>query len=183
MRVLEYTNLIQFDSVAVHGFPISQCQNPSFSLPIQLHSGIRFLDIRLSVYNRILTAFHGILNQHMPFSTIIADITTFLHSEAGESEVLIMSIKQEDFGYTPAQVFSGMVKESIAQSRNIWWLEDRIPSLGEVRGKVILFRRFEVGFGEVWENGAGIEPTIWPDNLKESFEWYCRDTKVVTQDW
>lgn len=42
-----------------------------------------------------------------------------------------MSIKQED--YTPATIFSRLVKEVVYADRDLWFLEDRIPTLGEVR--------------------------------------------------
>jgi len=71
------------------------------------------------------------------------------------------------------------------KDRGMWFLENRIPRLGEVRRKVVLFSRFG-GNGEGWEgrlNGMGIHPSVWPDSSKEGFEWMCRDTLVRTHDW
>lgn len=69
--------------------------------------------------------------------------------------------------------------------RGMWFLENRIPKLGEVRGKVVLFSRFG-GNGAGWEGGLegmGIHPLTWPDSLKEGFEWLCKETLVKTHDW
>jgi 1-phosphatidylinositol phosphodiesterase len=51
--------------------------------------------------------------------------------------------------------------------------------------KVILLSRFG-GNGAGWDGrleGMGIHPTKWPNNEKEGFAWYCKDTLVRTQDW
>lgn len=50
-----------------------------------------------------------------------------------------MSIKQEDFSKTPAQVFSTLVKDVVYSHKDLWYLDDRIPSLGEVRFGFLLF--------------------------------------------
>lgn len=43
-----------------------------------------------------------------------------------------MSIKQEDFASTPALTFSTLVKNIVYANRDLWYLEDRVPTLGEV---------------------------------------------------
>jgi len=43
-----------------------------------------------------------------------------------------------------------------------WWTEERIPTLGEVRGKIVLLRRFgvqESGIGMMI--GGGIDGQYW----------------------
>lgn len=40
-----------------------------------------------------------------------------------------MSIKQED--YTPPGAFSSLVKQEVDLDRDLWYLENRIPNLGE----------------------------------------------------
>jgi 1-phosphatidylinositol phosphodiesterase len=94
-----------------------------------------------------------------------------------------MSIKQED---SDPQRFSKLVRQEIVASPgglDMWYLENRIPTLGEVRGKVVMFSRFG-GNGYGWDNAAiGIHPPIWPDNDKLGFTWNCQDTLVQTHDW
>jgi len=196
--------------MAFHGWPISQCQSPSTLLTTQLHGGIRLLDIRLAVIpppspvpdniKRQLIAYHGLWPQKTPFVDILSDIHTFLTSPIGAKETIVMSLKQEDFAITSSEFFSRMVRETIIKSaggwedskpsttgvnKGMWFLENRIPTLGEVRGKVIMFSRFG-GNGEGWEGrleGLGIHPTTWPDSAKEGFEWELKGTVVRTQDW
>ena len=67
----------------------------------------------------------------------------------------------------------------------MYFLQNRIPQLGEVRGKVVLFSRFG-GDGAEWDGGLegiGIHPTTWPDSEKEGFEWQLKGTNIRTHDW
>jgi 1-phosphatidylinositol phosphodiesterase len=148
-------------------------------------SGIRVLDIRLSVINGVLISYHGISPQKLPFLDIVEAVHTFLTSPEGKNETIIMSIKQED---RASLLFSQLVHSAVyngSGGRDMWFLENRIPTLGEVRGKVVLFSRFG-GNGEGWEGGLeglGIHPTTWPDSRKEGFEWWLKGTNVKTHDW
>lgn len=172
--------------MALYGWPISQCQ--STPLSVQLQSGIRVLDVRLAVIDGRLIAYHGSYPQKVPFQAILATIHAFLSSPDSNRETLVMSIKQEDFARTPPPYFSELVHaeiESGAGGRDMWFLDNRVPRLGEVRGKVVMFSRFG-GDGAGWENGLdgmGIHPTTWPDSQQEGFEWRCKNTVVRTHDW
>ena len=198
--------------MAFYGWPIAQCQSTSTPLSTQLHSGIRVLDIRLAVVpppssgttvddTQKLIAYHGLWPQKTPFTSILNDIFNFLSSPIGSKETIVMSIKQEDFAVTPAPLFSKLVRNTITHGpggwgeskmqekktdyKGMWFLENRIPKLGEVRGKVVMFSRFG-GNGAGWENGLeglGIHPTTWPDSEKNGFEWELKGTIVKTHDW
>ena len=43
-----------------------------------------------------------------------------------------MSLKQEDGRRTPEAIFSRLVKETVDADPKLWFLENRIPQLGEV---------------------------------------------------
>ena len=174
--------------MAFYGWPISQCQSPETPLASQLHAGIRVLDVRLAVVDSRLIAYHGITPQRTPFQDILRDVHAFLSAPASRNEALVMSIKQEDFATTPLPYFSKCVHDEIMNGpggREMWFLENRIPKLGEVRGKVVMLSRFG-GDGSGWENGLeglGIHPTAWPDSEKGGFTWTLKGTLVRTQDW
>ncbi|KAK2460643.1 hypothetical protein APHAL10511_007113 [Amanita phalloides] len=176
------------DSMAFYGWPISQCQSLSTPLEQQLCSGIRFLDIRLSVIKDHLISYHGVFPQRTPFQAILSALFAFLSAPSTSRETIVVSIKQEDFHITPAYEFSLLVRDEIIHSPggiDLWFLENRIPSLGEVRGKAVMFSRFG-GDGRGWEGGLeglGIHPHRWPDSEKEGFSWQCRETYVRTHDW
>jgi len=144
--------------------------------------------VRLAVIDDKLIAYHGAYPQKTPFQAILATIHAFFTSPDSSRETLVMSIKQEDFARTPPPYFSELVHaeiESGAGGRDMWFLDNRVPRLGEVRGKVVMFSRFG-GDGAGWENGLegmGIHPTTWPDSQQEGFEWRCKNTVVRTHDW
>ncbi|KAI0948706.1 hypothetical protein AcV7_009376 [Taiwanofungus camphoratus] len=175
-------------SMAFYGWPISQCQSLRAPLAVQLQSGIRMLDIRLAVVDSRLIAYHGLYPQRASFQEILATIRDFLTAPRTSRETLVMSIKQEDFEKTPPPLFSQLVHEEIMHGpggRDMWFLDNRIPLLGEARGKIVMFSRFG-GDGSGWEGGLeglGIHPTAWPDSEKLGFTWQCKNTLVRTHDW
>ncbi|EPQ58546.1 PLC-like phosphodiesterase [Gloeophyllum trabeum ATCC 11539] len=176
------------DTMAFYGWPVSQCQFMETPLPVQLQSGIRVLDIRLSVIKGRLIAYHGLSPQHAPFQHILSTVHAFLSAPATCRETLVMSIKQEDFHVTSPATFSKCVHYEITNGpggRDMWFLENRVPTLGEVRGRVVMFSRFGRD-GAGWEGGTkglGIHPTNWPDSEKLGFTWPCKNTLVRTHDW
>jgi len=203
------------DTMAFYGWPIAQCQSTSTPLSTQLHNGIRVIDIRLAVVpqpsslrtttvdKHKLIAYHGFWPQKTPFTSILNDLFNFLSSPIGSKETIVMSIKQEDYAITPAPLFSKLVRDTIVHgpggwdesskiqqaktdhNNGMWFLENRIPKLGELRGKVVMLSRFG-GDGSGWENGLeglGIHPTTWPDSEKDGFEWELKGTVVKTHDW
>ncbi|THH21076.1 hypothetical protein EW146_g418 [Bondarzewia mesenterica] len=175
------------DTMAFYGWPISQCQSADTALPMQLVLGIRLLDIRLSLIKGRLISYHSSYPQRTPFLTILSDLHAFLTSSISFRETVVVSIKQEDMDASPVE-FSAAVKEEIMQGPggiDMWFLENRIPMLGEVRGRAVLFSRFGAD-GSGWERGLegmGIHPTNWPDSEKHGFTWELKGTLVRTHDW
>ncbi|KAH0584472.1 hypothetical protein H2248_010008 [Termitomyces sp. 'cryptogamus'] len=174
--------------MALYGWPISQCQELSTPLDIQLRSGIRILDVRLSIINSKLIAYHGIYPQRTSFQEILSIVHNFLTGSSTCRETIVVSIKQEDFMKNSYLEFSRLVQQEISNGpggREMWYLENRIPTLGEVRGKAVMFSRFG-GNGEGWEGGLeglGIHPLSWPNSKKSGFTWECKNTLVRTHDW
>ncbi|KAG1736766.1 PLC-like phosphodiesterase [Suillus lakei] len=171
------------DRMAFYGWPISQCQSLSTSLERQLHSGIRVLDIRLAIVDSHLISYHGVYPERAPFAEILSTVHTFLTTPLTSRETIVVSIKQED---SDPQRFTELVRQEIVASPGglgMWYLENRLPTLGEVRGKVVMFSRFG-GNGYGWDNAAiGIHPPLWPDSDKLGFTWNCQDALVQIHDW
>lgn len=171
------------DTMAFYGWPITQCQSQNHTLDLQLNSGIRVVDIRLAIVGSRLIAYHGIISQRVPFTVILRQLHAFLTSPSTCSETVVVSIKQED---QDPRLFSRLVREEIMTSPgglDMWYLENRIPNLGEVRGKAVMFSRFG-GNGHGWKDCAiGIHPPLWPDSPRLYFSWNCGSTLVQTQDW
>lgn len=141
--------------LALFGWPISQCQSLFTPYETQLSAGIRVFDVRMAVSNGKLVAHHGAMPEFRPFQEVLAIMHTFLTNPETKSEAIVMSMKQEDFATTPPQTFSTLVHDEIYNGpggRDMWFLDDRVPTLGEVRGKVVMLSRFG-GDGAGWDNG------------------------------
>jgi 1-phosphatidylinositol phosphodiesterase len=171
--------------MAFKGWPLAQCQSRSMSLLTQLRTGVRVLDIRLSVYDGVLATAHDVLPMGTRFAAVLGDLRHFLTHE-GVRETVIVSIKQEDGRRTPARLFSAAVRREIVAHDPAglggWFLEHRIPALGEVRGRAVLFARFGDDDG-AWGGQLGIHPRAWPDSAPEGFAWRCAGTPVRVHDW
>ncbi|EJD46135.1 PLC-like phosphodiesterase [Auricularia subglabra TFB-10046 SS5] len=163
-------------TMALYGWPHSKCQQAS--LATQFRQGIRVLDVRLSLVDGELHAYHGVWPEKATFSEILATTYDFLDSPEGRSETVVMSVKPED----NSPWFNALVWLHVEAARSRWFLEHRIPRLGEVRGKVVMFSRFG-GRGWPADVGVGIHPPLWPDSVQQGFEWTLGNTLVRTQDW
>lgn len=182
-----------------YGWPFTRCQTAP--LLTQFMSGIRVIDIRLSLADsggrRILMAFHEIVPQFVSFKDIMRDTYAFLKSDLGRGETIIMSIKQESLA---SSEWSSAVRREIQEHYNtfypnsnsnsewkkMWFLQNRVPKLGECRGKVVLFSRFNPADPSEWDNGwegMGIKPPIWPYSDERGFQWACGSTTIRTIDW
>ncbi len=51
--------LLKLRSMALYGWPISQCQSATTPLSVQLTDGMRVLDIRLGIKDGHLFTYHG----------------------------------------------------------------------------------------------------------------------------
>lgn len=121
----------------MYGWPLSACQ--TWPVAVQLSAGVRVLDVRLSLPDGpqgTLKAYHGIQNQYMDFATILRQVYGFL--DAHPTEVVVMSIKQED----KTDGFEAAVYAAILIDAERWWTAPLMPTLGDVRGKIVLFSRF-----------------------------------------
>ncbi len=140
---------------------------------------------------RFPAAYHGPFPQLVPFRIMLSQLYTFL--SAHSQETAIFCIQQEA---PSSALFSSLVRTALEEgiSRGLWFLEDRIPRLGEVRGKAILMSRFggaRDGGLDPWvidvdgsqELRIGWYPGSWPDSKLEGFEWDCGGMPVRTQDW
>lgn len=183
-RMLYHLRISSRCRMAFYGWPVSQCQSLETPLAVQLMRGMRVLDIRLSIKDGKLMAYHSYVPQRASFQEILATLHAFLTAPETQSETVIVSIKQED---KASELFARLVHEEMEVGpggMGMWYLDNRIPLLGEVRGKAVLFSRFGNGVG--WDRGLegmGIHPTRWPDNAYEGFTWECKNTHVRTHDW
>jgi chitinase len=141
------------------------CQDRS--LADQLNAGIRYVDIRCRQISDVFAIHHDKYYMGLNFGSGVRDVCIdFL--KANPRECILMQIKPE---YTPADnrlTFQGVFDNYMKGLENFFYLDDRVPTLGEVRGKIVIVRRFEVDPGTS-AHGRGLNPSPWPDNHTGSF--------------
>lgn len=143
------------DAMAVHE-PVlgtAKCQN--LSLTDQLNAGVRFLDIRCRHIGDAFAIHHGSIYQQANFDDVLNAVNAFL--DAHPSEAVIMSVKEEYNATGNTRSFEQTFDSYVAKNPGKWNLGTSIPTLGEARGKITLFRRFGAG-------AKGIDASNWPDN-------------------
>ena len=139
---------------------MTKCQDRS--IDALLLDGFRYLDIRLGAEERDgkldLTFYHGFLHclkdvlpwsEHLSFEDVAADCAAFLKQHP--TETILFVVKQEH-GDESVMEFERLLDDHITalDTADLWLLTDSIPTLGEARGKIVLFRRYtdDAGLGK-----------------------------------
>lgn len=145
-----------------YGGNMTICQTRS--LREQLDAGVRFLDIRCRHYQNSFPIHHGRVFLHLQFAPDVRDVCLdFL--AAHPSECLVMSIKEEYDPEGNTQTFEQTFLSYLDGNRDRWHLADTVPALGDVRGKIVLFRRFEAK-----TTPLGIQALPWHDDATFDIE-------------
>lgn len=159
-------------------FPLlSKCQNKT--IKEQLNSGIRFLDIRVEKIGNKLKLVHDIADCKHPEKTskkllledIIDDCKSFLSENP--SEAILLSYKRDD-GANQEETFDTFF-ENYLNNDPIWYTENRIPNLKEVRGKIVLLNRDNIDKSnpEYTDFNTGINLSTWvyqKENVERIYE-------------
>ena len=138
------------------------------TIPAQLNCGARFFDIRLTNENGKLKLVHNFIScrkgsgftaPKLYFSDAVKYCTEFLNNNP--QECIVMFIKR-DSGKSAG--FDELVLKEIENSKDYWYTENRIPNLGEVRGKIVLMNRFSESDTKLTDANGGINLTRFPDH-------------------
>lgn len=113
-----------------------KCQN--YTIPSQLNFGIRYFDLRVKQSD--LGIFHGNNDCEINLSDVLTYFNDFLKNN--EKETILMQIKGEDGKASEnlGEFFNEEKNKSLIA--NVY-MDSKIPTLGQARGKIILFRRFD----------------------------------------
>ncbi len=128
------------DTMSFYGGDIVQTQ--SMSLANQLESGVRVLDIRCRHIADIFAIHHGLVFQNTFFGDVLNIVIDFLKKNPGET--VLMRVKEE---YDPAEntrTFEETFRDYYWKnySGSIVVPSSDNPTLGEVRGKVVILQNF-----------------------------------------
>jgi 1-phosphatidylinositol phosphodiesterase len=143
------------ETMAIHGGDYVQTQedfgDSGATLAAQLNAGIRMIDIRARVNDgNTFTIHHGATYQNANFDDVLNTLATFLGAHTGETVVL--RLKQECTGEigscTDASgqaAFPDIFDLYVAKRPSLFWTPSvtrstaaAVPTLGQVRGKVVL---------------------------------------------
>ena len=133
---------------------IFQCQDASVAT--QLIYGYRYLDMRLVLEQKhdqqTLVLKHSIARcktSNSPFAgtltldDVLRDVSAFL--DAHPTETVILCMKAENSKDDVAEI-QKVLYQTIDKDPERWYLKNEIPTLGEVRGKIVLATRFDDKF-------------------------------------
>lgn len=127
------------DSGARFRGPFSQCQ--SLSILEQLLNGVRFLDIRCRHVNNCCMIHHTRKFQYLGFGSGVRDvILDFLRDHP--TEFVFLQLKSEYNAQGNSRSFFETIKAYIDPYSDKFYLDEQLPTLDQVRGKIVLLRRF-----------------------------------------
>ena len=138
------------------------------TIPAQLNCGARFFDIRLTNESGKLKLVHNFIScrkgsgftaPKLYFSDAVKYCTDFLNNNPEESIVMFIKL---DYGKSDG--FDQLLLNEIEGSKSYWYTENRIPELGEVRGKIVLMNRFSESDTALNDSNGGINLTTFPDH-------------------
>ncbi len=167
----------------------ARCQDKTINE--QLTMGVRILDIRLSRKGDGFYLIHSLANcysdkektRRLPFGEVLSECKDFL--EKNPAETLILSIKQ-DRGIMSKGFFPKLYDKYIRGDESSWYLENKVPTLGECRGKLVLMRRCKVKKRYKKSIKCGLDFSEWKDQAKKKTVALpvilSEDTKALVQD-
>jgi 1-phosphatidylinositol phosphodiesterase len=146
---------------------ISKCQD--MNIYEQLSIGIRALDIRVKSKGDRLGMVHGAakafntanhFSSQMDFSDVLEQCYRFLNENP--SETIIIQFKN-DSNKEMEVCFDNLYYRYIKNNEDKWYLENRVPTLGEARGKIVLIRRCKMDLNnkEFTDENTGIDFSRW----------------------
>lgn len=132
------------DSAAIKQQSVSnRLTTQTRSLRDQLEAGIRFLDIRARYIDDAFKLYHENTYLNLDFATAVNTCKSFLAQHPRET--IIMSIKEESTPDNNKQknvTYEDRFDQYVNENPSLWYLRGENPTLAEVRGKIVLFRRF-----------------------------------------
>ncbi len=146
----------------------SQAKCQQDYIPTQLLEGIRYFDIRLGKGDDPGID-HGICyllkkdGNYLHLSDVIGYFKTFLNENP--SEALIMLASRGNDEATDESITTAFGKV-MYENPNLFYTSSRVPTLHEVRGKIVLLRRFRLAGNSVSGHTWGLDLTEWDDKIK-----------------
>lgn len=145
----------------------SQAKCQQDYIPTQLLEGVRYFDIRLGKGENPGID-HGdcyLLKKDgnfMHLSDVIGYFNTFLSENPTEALIMLVSRGNDEATNESLTTALGKVFD---ENPDLFYTSSRIPTLGEVRGKIVLLRRFGLAGNSVSSHTWGLDLTQWDDKI------------------
>ena len=163
------------DSGALHDILGSgTARTQELAIATQLDVGVRYLDIRCRHVADAFEIYHGPIDQQQTFDEVLATTTAFLDSDP--MQTVIMSIKEEFNADRATRPFAATFEAYVALDPARWYLGPAVPVLGDVRGKIVLLRRFASTTTPLGLDGDA----MWADDT--TFTIQTADARLRVQD-
>ncbi|WP_017556211.1 phosphatidylinositol-specific phospholipase C [Nocardiopsis baichengensis] len=121
----------------------------------QLESGVRALDVRTRHYRDAFPIHHGAEYLHLNFTDVVTDTAAFLSEHP--TETVLMRLKKEHTEEENTRTYEETLDHYIESdpetapllADHLWRPSggERVPDLGEVRGKIVILQDFDAGKG------------------------------------
>lgn len=145
----------------------SQAKCQQDYIPTQLLEGVRYFDIRLGKGENPGID-HGACyllkkdGNFMHLSDVIGYFNTFLSENPTEALIMLVSRGNDEATDESLTTALGKVFD---ENPDLFYTSSRIPTLGEVRGKIVLLRRFGLVGNSVSSHTWGLDLTQWDDKI------------------
>ena len=151
----------------------ASCQN--WDLATQLQHGIRYVDIRCRHVQNVFAIHHENIYVGFDFGEGVRDVCVdFL--KANPTECIVMQVKHEYTDADPSLTFQQVFDGYRQGFESFFYTGDHIPTLGEVRGKIVVVRRFAVDSPGTVE---GLMPLTWQDNVTFGVQYTAQNGETV----
>lgn len=172
----------------------SKCQNTDITE--QLEMGIRALDVRAMPKKKRLAVVHAnarVYNSSnhahgkMDLDDLLGKCYSFL--DKNPSEAIILQFKNDSNDKNDEKSFDNLFYTYLSGNENRWFLENRMPTLDEARGKLVLLRRCYIDEKNPdFKNKSGLDLSRWLDQDTAEphpllLRTYSTDqTEIIIQD-
>ena len=147
----------------------------ALSIAEQLEAGVRYFDMRFEKTENGFKAVHSlsdcregksIFSEKLTAEKIIGDCSAFLSENP--SETILFQLREDD-GDAGDSFFESFYELFIKNNPDLWFCENRIPKLGEVRGKIVLLRVGGIDGEKFTDKNSGINFSMYPyiDGMKK----------------
>ncbi|WP_026123216.1 phosphatidylinositol-specific phospholipase C [Nocardiopsis chromatogenes] len=129
-------------------------------LSTQLESGVRALDVRTRHYRDAFPIHHGAEYLHLNFTDVVTDTAAFLREHP--TETVFMRLKKEHTEEENTRTYEETLDHYIGSdpdtapllAEHLWRPSggERVPDLGEVRGRIVILQDFDASkeYGIRW---------------------------------